>query len=120
MPDLSTTLNVDYTWHAFGEFNAFAGGSFTYTGSQYTDFSPLVDPNVQPQVAESHVKLPTYNTLKMQFGVDDGRYSAELFVNNLTNKRAITSYSNQGGLNQTGVAFVLQPRTIGIQLGAKF
>ena len=120
VPDLSTTLNVDYTWHAFGEFNAFAGGSFTYTGSQYTDFSPLVDPNVQPQVAESHVKLPTYNTLKMQFGVDDGRYSAELFVNNLTNKRAITSYSNQGGLNQTGVAFVLQPRTIGIQLGAKF
>jgi outer membrane receptor protein involved in Fe transport len=64
--------------------------------------------------------LPTYNTMKMQFGVDDGRYSAELFVNNLTNKRAILTYANEGGANQTGLANILQPRTIGIQLGAKF
>ena len=58
--------------------------------------------------------------MKLQVGVDDGRYSAELFVNNLTNKRAIVLYGSEGGLNQTGLAYLLQPRTIGIQLGAKF
>ena len=120
VPKVSATLNADYAWHAFGEFNAFAGGSLTYTGEQFTDFSPLTDPAVQPQVSESHVRLPGYNTLKFQLGIDDGRYSAELFMNNVTNKRAISTYSNQGGLNQTGVAFVIQPRTIGVQVGAKF
>ena len=55
VPDVSATLNVDYTWHAFGEFNAFAGGSLTYVGAQYTDFSPSV------AVVTPHVKLPTYN-----------------------------------------------------------
>ena len=114
VPDISATLNVDYSWHAFGEFSAFAGGSLTYVGTQYTDFSPSVD------VVVPHAKLPTYNAMKLQLGVDDGRYSAELFVNNLTNKRAILTYNSEGGFNQRGLATILQPRTIGIQLGAKF
>jgi iron complex outermembrane recepter protein len=114
VPDVSATFNVDYTWHAFGAFNGFAGGSVTHVGKQYTDFSPSVT------VVESHVKLPSYNTVKLQLGLEDGQYSAEVFVNNLTNKHAILTYSSEGGFNQTGLARVLQPRTIGIQLGAKF
>lgn len=71
-------------------------------------------------VVESHVKLPIYNTLKVQAGMDNGHYSVELFGNNLTNARGITQYSNNGGANQTGLAAIIQPRTIGIELGAKF
>ena len=114
VPNISATLNVDYTWHAFGGFNAFAGASVTHVGKQYTDFTASTD------VLSPHVKLPTYETVKLQLGVDDGQYSAELFVSNLTNKHAILTYSNEGGVNQTGLAHILQPRTIGIQLGAKF
>jgi outer membrane receptor protein involved in Fe transport len=71
-------------------------------------------------VIEPHVKLPTYNTLKMQVGIDNGQYSVELYATNLTNERGITAFANSGGYNQTGTAQFIQPRTIGFQLGAKF
>jgi hypothetical protein len=66
------------------------------------------------------VKLPIYNTLKVQAGIDNGRFSVELFGSNLTNARGITEYVNSGGQNQTGLAAFIQPRTIGIELGTKF
>lgn len=114
VPKLSATFNVDYRWHAFGDFNGFAGGSYSYMGTRYTGFTPST------YVASSHVKLPTYNTLNLQVGIDDGRYSVELYANNLTNERGINDYANNGGHNQTGRANFIQPRTIGFQLGAKF
>jgi outer membrane receptor protein involved in Fe transport len=114
VPVLSDTVNMDYTWHAFGSFAGFLGGSWTYTGTRYTDFSS------SSTVIESHAKLPIYNTLKVQAGVDNGHYSVELFGSNLTNARGITEYANSGGANQTGLAALIQPRTIGIELGAKF
>ena len=114
VPDVSATLNVDYKWPAFGDWSAFVGGSETYTGTRFTGFSPSVS------VIEPHVKLPVYNTLQLHLGVDNGHYNAELYVNNLTNSRGIQDYANEGGFNQTGTASFIQPRTIGIELGAKF
>jgi iron complex outermembrane recepter protein len=114
VPVVSSTFNVDYTWHAFGSFAGFLDSSWTYTGTRYTSFSSSLT------TIESHVKLPVYNTLKVQAGVDNGHYSVELFGSNLTNARGITEYANSGGANQTGLAAFIQPRTIGIELGAKF
>jgi outer membrane receptor protein involved in Fe transport len=105
---------VDYTWPAFNNYAGFVGGSWTYTGTRYTAFSSSVT------TIESHIKLPVYNTLKLQAGVDNGKFSVEVFGSNLTNARGITEYANSGGQNQTGIAAFIQPRTIGIELGAKF
>jgi iron complex outermembrane receptor protein len=113
VPELSSTLNVDYTWHAFGNYLGFVGGSGTYTGTRYTSFSSSA-------VTSSHVKLPTYTALHLQAGLDNGHYSVEVFGSNLGNARGITEYANSGGQNQTGLASFIQPRTIGIELGAKF
>jgi outer membrane receptor protein involved in Fe transport len=114
VPDVSTTLNVDYRWPAFGNVSAYVGGSETYTGSRYTGFSPSVS------VVEPHVKLPVYHTLQLHLGVDNGHYNAELYANNINDARGITDYSNSGGANQTGQASFIQPRTFGIEVGAKF
>jgi len=114
VPSLGSTLNVDYTWRAFGAFAGFLGGSWSHTGSRYTDFSSSTS------VIESHVELPVYNTLKMQAGLDNGHYSVEIFGSNLTNARGITQYANSGGDSQTGIAALIQPRTIGLELGVKF
>jgi outer membrane receptor protein involved in Fe transport len=96
------------------DYAGFVGSSWTYTGTRYTDFSSSVS------TVESHVKLPEYNTLQAQAGLDNGHYNIELFGNNLTNARGITEYGNSGGANQTGLAAFIQPRTIGIELGVKF
>jgi hypothetical protein len=66
------------------------------------------------------VKLPDYTTVKLDAGLDDGRFSAEVFASNLTNRRGIIEYANQGGASQTGLATFLQPRTVGVQVGVKF
>jgi iron complex outermembrane receptor protein len=114
VPNVTGTFNVDYTWRAFQGFDAFLGSSWSYTGTRYTAFSSSTS------TVESHAKLPVYNTLKVQAGVDNGHYSLELFGSNLTNARGITEYTNSGGQNQTGLASLIQPRTVGIELGAKF
>jgi outer membrane receptor protein involved in Fe transport len=114
VPDVSTTLNVDYRWPAFGSYSAYVGASETYTGARYTAFSPSSD------VVVPHVKLPVYNTLQLRIGLDSDHYSAQLYANNITNSRGIQDYSSEGGANQTGTASFIQPRTIGIELGAKF
>ena len=66
------------------------------------------------------MKLPEYQTVKAEAGLDNGHYSIEFFGSNLTNARGITEYANSGGANQAGLAAIIQPRTVGIQLGAKF
>jgi iron complex outermembrane recepter protein len=114
VPNVSSTLNVDYKWPAFADWSAFVGGSETYTGTRYTGFSPSVT------VIEPHVKLPVYNTLQLHLGLDNGHYNAELYGNNLNNSKGISDYSNTGGANQTGQVSFIQPRTIGVQVGYKF
>lgn len=114
VPDVSATVNADYRWHAFGNFSASAGASWNYNGHSFTGFSPSVG------VVESHARLPDYNTLRLNAGLDDGRYSAEIYATNVTNQRGIAEYNNSGGVNQTGLATFIQPRTIGVQVGVKY
>jgi outer membrane receptor protein involved in Fe transport len=114
VPNVSSTLNLDYKWHAFGSYSATAGASETYTGTRYTLFSPSVT------VTESHAKLPVYDTLQLHIGLDNGHYNAELYANNVTNSLGIYDYQNNGGINQTGLATFIQPRTIGVEVGVKF
>ena len=113
VPDVSSTLNVDYKWNAFANVTGFAGATWAYTGTRYSGFSPSAP-------IESHAKLPTYNALNLRLGLEGVHYSAEVFANNMTNSKGITEYENESGPNQTGLATFIQPRTIGIQLGAKF
>jgi outer membrane receptor protein involved in Fe transport len=114
VPNLSTTFNADYRWPVFANFSAYVGGSETYTGTRYTAFSPSVN------VVEPHVKLPSYSTLQLRAGLDNGHYDIQIYGNNLTNKGGILDYANSGGANQTGLASFIQPRTLGIELSVKF
>ncbi|MBS0393945.1 MAG: TonB-dependent receptor, partial [Proteobacteria bacterium] len=113
VPNVAATLNVDYTWKAFGGFDADVGASWSYSGTQYTGFSPSAP-------VEAHVKLPEYKTLKLQAGIDNGRWNAQVYAVNLTNEKGITEYTNSGGANLTGQAAFIQPRTVGVQVGVKF
>ena len=107
VPDVSNSLNIEYGWAPADGYRAYISGTWSYTGVRYTSFSPAGG------VTESHVQLPSYNTGALRVGIERGPYSAELYVNNISDERAITTYTNQGGLNQTGVVTVIEPRIIG-------
>jgi len=115
LTDIASTLNVDYTRPLAGGSNLFAGVSWSNVGKRFTDFSPSVS------VIEPHVKLPSYSTINAQIGVEiGGKYTVELFAQNLTNEASVMTYDNQGSRLQRGTAVFTAPRTIGFQFGAKF
>jgi len=66
--------------------------------------------------------LPSYDLVDTRFGVETDRWSAALFVDNLTNKKALLS--DTGALSANVPIFdrvaTNQPRTIGADLSYKF
>ena len=113
VPDITATLNADYSWHAFSNYSMFVGSSWSYVGTRYTDFTTSA-------AVEGHARLPGYDSLKVYLGVDNGRFNAELYGTNLTNSLGMLTYANNGGANQTGLATFVSPRTIGVEVGVKF
>jgi iron complex outermembrane receptor protein len=114
VPKWSNTVDADYEWNAFGDYTGFAGASWVYTGVRYTGFAPSGTPS------EGHVELPSYNQINLQGGLRNGRYIFELFAHNLTDVRGISTYENMGGYKETGQMTLIQPRTIGLRVGATY
>ena len=108
VPAVTSSVNADYSWTPRDGFRAFVSATWTYTGERYTGFAP------PGQTAESHVRLSNYNTGAIRIGLEHGPVSGELYVNNISNSRALTTYFNQGGFNEAGQATIIQPRTIGL------
>jgi iron complex outermembrane receptor protein len=65
-------------------------------------------------------KLPAYDILNFRVGVLRGKWDTALFINNLTNKRALLSLDRERGFRARIGYFVNQPRTIGLSTRATF
>jgi iron complex outermembrane recepter protein len=68
-------------------------------------------------------KLPSYNVANARLGLARGAWSGDLFVDNLTNKVALTTANNtsfQFNIPQVVRYSTNQPRTVGLQLNYKF
>jgi outer membrane receptor protein involved in Fe transport len=68
-------------------------------------------------------KLPSYSLANARVGVAHGDWSADLFVDNLTNKVALMTANNtsfQFNIPQVVRYATNQPRTVGVQLNYKF
>jgi iron complex outermembrane receptor protein len=77
-----------------------ANASLTYTKpifGAYIFTARIVDSYVGPVVDESFypiINLPIYDIVNIRFGIDNRKWSANLFVNNLTNARPWLSSNN--------------------------
>lgn len=114
VPSVTTSVNVDYGWKVMDKYRAYVSGTYSYVGERFTDFTPATS-----RVTTSHVRLPSYNTGAIRAGIEDDRKGIEFFVNNISNARGITYYTNNGGAGQTGLATIIPPTTIGLLLRAK-
>lgn len=114
VPRWSNNINVDYDWPVFGDFTGFVGGAWNYVGSRYTDFAPAGN------LTESHTKLPAYNRVNLQAGIRNEHYTAQIFAQNIGDTRGISSYANTAGFGGTGLITLIEPRTIGVRVGATF
>ena len=113
-PKWSTSLDGEYEWSAFADYRYFIGATWSYVGTRTSDFGL----NIPPTPPTSPVELPSYNTIAVRVGLENERYRMMFFGKNLSDTRGITNYAGVGspypGIN------VIQPRTIGVTLSAKF
>jgi iron complex outermembrane recepter protein len=121
-PKWSTSLDGSYTWHATGDFDGFAGATWSYVGSRISDFaaSTTVVNGAVAFVPNPREALPSYNTVNLRAGLENARWSFELYVKNLGDTRGITSYANAGTPNFGGSIALIQPRTIGATATVRF
>ena len=119
VPKWSTSLDGSYTWHAFGDYNAFAGATWSYIGSRVFDFSaiPGAGGALQP---EPRFELPSYNSVNLRAGLESDRWAFELYCKNAGDTRAVAFYSNSGAPNYGGAVNYVIPRTIGATATLKF
>lgn len=112
VPKWSTSLDAAYTWRAVGDFNAFAGATWSYFGSRFPGFAATPDATgtFQP---EPRPELSSYNTVNLRAGLDNGRWALELYCKNAGDTRGITDYGNAGSPNYGGGVVYIVPRTIG-------
>ena len=112
VPKWSTSLDGAYTWRAFDDFNAFAGVTWSYIGSREPGFgaTPGAGGTFQP---EPRPELPSYNTVNLRAGLENGRWTFELYCKNAGNTHGITDYGNVGSPNHGGVVVYVVPRTVG-------
>ncbi|HWE44874.1 MAG TPA: TonB-dependent receptor [Caulobacteraceae bacterium] len=117
-PKWGTAFDAEYDWDWFGDYRGFIGAQAAYTGSRYADFGSVGSSATVQFSGTEQAKLPAYGTLSARFGVQNDRYRLELWAQNLTNTRAFTSYGDvTTAWAQIGV---IQPRTLGVTLSAKW
>jgi len=111
-PKWSTSLDGQYEWPAFAGYKGFVGATWSYVGSRNSDFSS--SPAAPP------VDLPSYNTTAARLGLENDRYRVMLYGKNLSNANGITDYNSALGGSPYSAISVIQPRTVGLALSAKF
>ena len=65
-------------------------------------------------------KLPAYDIVNFRVGFLRGKWDTALFINNLTDERALLSLDRERGFRARVGYFTNQPRTIGISTRANF
>jgi outer membrane receptor protein involved in Fe transport len=119
VPKWSTSLDGAYTWRAFGDYNAFAGATWSYIGSRFNDLSAIqgatgaFEPEPRPDLA-------SYSTVNLRAGLETDRWTFELYAKNVGDTRGIAYYVNSGTPNYGGALAYVQPRTLGVVVTARF
>ena len=109
-PKWGTSLDGEYDAAAFA---AFVGATWSYVGARETGFGT-------DATGLTQVRLSSYDSYAARVGLDNDRYRVTLYGKNLSDSRGITNYVSQGAPGLNGDISVIQPRTFGVTLSAKF
>lgn len=105
VPKYKFGANLQYVWPWFGDW----GGLFNVNFSTVGDSTAALEPGVRGSLEQ-----PAYTIANARFGIQNGRWGAFVFVNNLTDEFAVFADDTFGGIHRN------QPRTVGINLRANF
>lgn len=110
-PKYSFSASGDYEWPIANNVSGYAGGTYRYQSSQFTNFSP-----------SGRNEFPSYGVLDLRAGLMFQRFMIEAFARNVTNAEGLTSGGTPSTNLPAGVlsAGIIRPRTVGVVLTAEF
>jgi outer membrane receptor protein involved in Fe transport len=117
-PKYAIGVNGNYHWALSDSVEARVGSSLRFLSDQSSDFDA--------EFIGRQRKVPSYEVIDLNAGVDFGRFSIDAYVKNLGNSHGLTSTTsvNVDGLpiypNGAIGTGVIQPRTIGVSLTASY
>ena len=118
-PDWAGSLDGAYNWSINGDMQGFVGATWSYVGNRVSSFNATI----------GQVPLPSYNTWDLRAGVNVRRnWTIEVFAKNLGDERGISSFGGNLSANGGGASIgvpgesvaIIQPRTVGITLTARY
>jgi iron complex outermembrane receptor protein len=132
VPELQLTASITYNFRMAGR-ESYVTASWQHVGTRFTQPSDQENnPRTfthglpflgAPATAATtlDLELPKYNLVNLSTGMEFSRgFSAVLYVNNLTDEKALLSFDRErGGRARLGFA-TNQPRTIGVTLRKSF
>jgi outer membrane receptor protein involved in Fe transport len=112
VPMWGTAVSADYRWLLSGDYYAFTGVDWRFTGSRYADFDS----------GGVRQEMPSYNSVDFRAGVETGTLTYSLYVKNLSNEIGINYLMPQSFSGGAGPqsAIVTTPRTVGFSIAAKY
>jgi outer membrane receptor protein involved in Fe transport len=119
-PEFKGSFYAQYDWSVnwFGASNAWLRLQWSYTGDMLNQVEPTtLDDGPSPQI-----KQPSYNIGDLRFGLDADNWSMQLYINNLTDERAVlfaNPYEFDYFFGRSRVT-VNRPREIGIRWIQRF
>jgi len=108
-PRYSGNLTAKQTFPISGDMTGYVGGSVSYVGNSVGNFLGTAAPRQ---------KYPDYIRADLNFGVDSGPWNANIYVNNLTDRRALIG--GGAGVQPAFGYYYLQPRNIGLSVSRTF
>ena len=137
VPENQAALAATYRWLLANNWATYATGTYQYVGSRFTqigdqDLGPVATLNLlsfgtntiggplTQSTFDFNPELPSYSLVNARIGVLKGRWDTALFVNNLTNERALLSLDRERGFRARVAFLTNQPRTFGISTRVNF
>jgi iron complex outermembrane receptor protein len=135
-PEFQGAANVTYHWPFSATVRGFANLAYQFVGSSYTqlaDQEPGVgcvgcpgapglfdfgDPTISSFTFEP--ELPSYGIGNLRFGARTEAWEAALFVNNVTDERALLSLDRERGFRARVGYLTNMPRNYGVSLRLNF
>ena len=127
-PQDKAAATVRYSWE-MDKYHPFIQGVISYQSKAASDIRqafPIVDLTAPGGVgiispAKLLGDLPAFTNFDLSFGTEWDRWTAEVYIKNVADKRGqLTRYMECGVCYQRPYAVPNQPRTISIRLGQKF
>ena len=135
VPQVQAAAAATYRW-PMGASQGFLSGATQYIGSRYTlmedlgngfgtvnmdSFAPnTIGGPLTQQLFTFRAQLPAYTLINVRTGVRRSQWEYALFVNNLTDARALLALDRERGTLARVGYLVNQPRTIGVSAGYNY